>query len=298
MLWDDVKYFLAVARFGQMRGAATRLGVSQATLSRRLNSLEKTMGCKLLERSTVGCTLTLDGAALLPIAEQIEENFIKAQNAVQPSDAAVSGTIRIGTTDGFGVLFLAPRLAELRKRHPLLEVELVPVPRSFSLSRREADMAVMVGRPQKGRLRAQKLTDYTLRLYAAHDYLNNYGRPKTVADLASHQLVGYVEDLIFTPHLNYAHEFLPGWHSEVAISSLVAQIEAVRTGSGIGILHDYMVQPHDKMECLFPDQMLTRAYWMAWHESMKGNALVGAVATFLSEQVKEAHLEFVAQQPA
>lgn len=294
MLWDDVKYFLAVARFGQMRGAATRLGVSQATLSRRLNSLEKSMGCKLFERSTVGCTLTLDGAALLPIAEQIEESFIKAQNALQPSNAAVSGTIRIGTTDGFGVLFLAPRLAELRKRHPLLEVELVPVPRSFSLSRREADMAVMVGRPQKGRLRAQKLTDYTLRLYAADDYLKTHGHPESIADLAHHQLVGYVDDLIFTSHLNYAHEFLPGWHSEVAISSLVAQIEAVRKGAGIGILHDYMVQPHYEMECLFPDQFLTRTYWMVWHESMKGNASVDAVAKFLTEQVKDAQLDFVA----
>lgn len=98
--------------------------------------------------------------------------------------------VRIGAPDGFGVGvgFLAPRLADLAARHPGLTVQLVPTPRGFSLSRREVDLAVMVGRPERGPLVARKLTDYSLGRYAAHP------APVEPADLVRHRLVGYVED--------------------------------------------------------------------------------------------------------
>ncbi len=83
------------------------------------------------------------------------------------TDTAIAGTVRVGAPDGFGVSFLAPRMGRLIERHPELKIQLVPVPRSFSLSRREADIAITLERPEQGRLVSSKLTDYTLGLYAS-----------------------------------------------------------------------------------------------------------------------------------
>jgi len=286
MNWDDAKYFLAVARAGQMLGAATRLGVSQAMLSRRVSSLEAALDCKLFERSTGGCVLTPDGAALMEVALRVEAEFETAKTLVQTSTSSVSGTVRIGAPDGFGVAFLSPRLHVLTKKYPLLNVQLVPVPRSFSLSQREADIAVMVGRPQTGRLRARKLTDYSLGLYAAKSYLKKAGMPAQLKELNAHSLVGYVEDLIFSTELNYNTEVLGSWESSIEISSALGQFEAVKAGAGIGVLHDFMAMKNDGLVNLFPEVSLSRNYWTVWHESMKNTRRISVVAQFLDNLVR------------
>ncbi len=286
MNWDDSKYFLAVARAGQMLGAATRLGVSQAKLSRRINALEQALDCKLFDRSTGGCELTADGNALLEIAERIEGEFLNAQSTLKGSESNVSGTLRVGAPDGFGIAFLSPRLHKLSERFPDLQIQLVPAPRSFSLSQREADIAVMVGRPEKGRLRARKLTDYSLGLYASRGYLERMGTPEQLSDLFDHQLVGYVEDLIFTPELNYTTEILRGWHSGIEISSVLGQFEAVRSGAGIGVLHDFMAAPCPDVIRLFPQKTLLRSYHTVWHESMKNTKRIAIFAQFLNDLVQ------------
>lgn len=226
MDWDDLRYLLAVAREGQMLGAATRLGVSQARLSRHISALEAAVGARLFERTTRGSTLTEDGATLFATAERIEAEVLAGAAKMRSRDD-VAGTIRIGAPDGFGSAFLAPRLGRFRDAYPDLRVELVPVPRSFSLSEREADIAIMVGRPNKGRLRVKKLIDYSLGLYASDAYLSRFGMPKQVGDLRSHTLIGYVGDLIYTPGLNYASELYPGWKSDIEISTAIGQFEAV-----------------------------------------------------------------------
>src|SRR5690606_34467620 len=185
-------------------------------------------------------------------------------------DSSLEGVVRIGAPDGFGVAFLAPRIGELTERHPGLRVELVPVPRAFSLSRREADIAVTLERPREGRLVARKLTDYRLGLYASRAYLDAHGAPRKVADLARHRLVGYVEDLLYTPSLDYTAEFLKGWHSTLAVSSAIGQAEAVRAGAGIGILHGFMARQDDRLVPVLPGQTITRSYWTVVHEDLRG----------------------------
>ena len=109
----------------------------------------------------------------------------------------------------------------------------------------------MVGRPDKGRLVARKLTDYTLGLYASHGYLAaRPGTRRAVFQLAEHRLVGYVEDLIGAPALNYAAEFLRGWRSRLELTSAIGQVEAVRAGAGIGVLHDYLARNSDLVRVL------------------------------------------------
>lgn len=286
MNWDDLRYFLAVAREGQMLGAASRLGVSQARLSRHVAALEEAVGARLFERTTRGSTLTEDGAALFATAERIEAEVLAGTSRLRGGDE-VAGTIRIGAPDGFGSAFLAPRLGKFRDAYPGLRVQLVPVPRSFSLSEREADLAVMVGRPDKGRLRVKKLVDYSLGLYASEDYVTRCGTPTQLDELKSHTLIGYVDDLIYTPELNYASEFIRGWRSDIEVSTAIGQFEAVRSGVGIGICHDFMAVGTSNLVRLFPDLSVTRSYWLVWHENQAVARRVRAVVDLLEQILSE-----------
>lgn len=286
MNWDDLRYFLAVAREGQMLSAARRLGVSQALLSRHIAALEAAVGARLLDRTTRGCSLTPDGQALLATAERVEAETLSGLAMLRGGEE-IAGTIRIGAPDGFGSAFLAPRLGRFRDAYPDLRIQLVPMPRSFSLSEREADVAIMVGRPQKGRLRMRKLADYSLGLYASRAYLERRGRPESASDLKRHSLVGYVEDLIYTPELNYTGEFLRDWRSDIEVSTAIGQFEAVRAGAGVGILHDFMAAPEVGLQRLLPELSAQRSYWIAWHENLRVARRVTAVIETLDLIVRQ-----------
>ncbi len=293
MNWDDARMFLAVARAGQVLAASRRLGVNQATLSRRVAALEKALGAKLIVRRTHGCDLTEAGTNLMESLERVEAEFLASQARLDETDAAISGTVRIGAPDGFGVAFLAPRFGTLADRYPNLHIQLVPTPRSFSLSRREADIAVLVGRPEKGRLRARKLIDYTLGLYASRGYLESHPAPRAAAELTNHRLIGYVEDLIYAPGLNYASEFLRNWRSQIEISSAIGQLAAIRAGAGIGVLHDYMTRPEPDLVRILPALSARRSYWLAIHETLHAVPRVRAAADFIAETVQENRQSFI-----
>jgi len=284
--WDDGRLFLAVARHGQLLAAARTLGLSQATLSRRMTALERSIGARLLVRRTTGCQLTEAGRDLAVALEQVEREFVASQGRLAGREASLSGTVRIGAPDGFGVGFLAPRLGQLATQHPDLDIQLVPVPRAFSLSQREADIAVMVERPTEGRLVARKLTDYSLSLYASAAYLAEYGTPTEASELGRHRLIGYVEDLLYSPVLDYAGDIWKPWRNRLEISSALGQLHAVAAGAGIAILHDYLAAEQPSLQRLLPSLSIERSYWTVYHESMRDNARVRACADFLAAAVR------------
>jgi DNA-binding transcriptional LysR family regulator len=293
MNWDDVRMFLAVARTGQILAASKRLGVNHATLSRRVTALEESLKTRLLIRRTNGCELTAEGEIFVHAAERMETEMLTAQAQIGRIDTAIAGTVRVGAPDGFGVSFLAPRLGRLTARFPELRIQLVPVPRSFSLSQREADIAITLERPQQGRLISSKLTDYTLGLYASQEYLASNGSLETIEDLKSHRRIGYVEDLIFTASLNFTGEVMRSWDAAFEISSATGQTEAVRSSAGIGILHNYIARQYPELIRILPDTTIRRAYWTTYHESARDLVRVRTVADFLQELVTAEHSIFV-----
>ncbi|MGO4485877.1 LysR family transcriptional regulator [Rhizobium pisi] len=285
MNWDDVRIFLAVARTGQILAASKRLGLNHATLSRRLTSLEEALKTRLLIRRPTGCELTAEGEVFLASAERMETEMLAVQANLGHTDAAIAGTVRVGAPDGFGVSFLAPRMGRLIERHPELKIQLVPVPRSFSLSQREADIAITLERPEQGRLVSSKLTDYTLGLYASRDYLTTQGSPADIDALKAHRRIGYVEDLIFTASLNFSSAVMRSWDAGFEISTAIGQTEAVRSGAGIGILHDYIARQYPELQRILPDVSIRRAYWTTYHETARNLLRVRSVADFLQELV-------------
>jgi len=285
MNWDDVRIFLAVARTGQILAASKRLGLNHATLSRRLTSLEEALKSRLFIRRTNGCELTAEGEVFLASAERMETEMLSVQANLGRTDTAIAGTVRVGAPDGFGVSFLAPRIGALIERHPELKIQLVPVPRSFSLSQREADIAITLERPEQGRLVSAKLTDYTLGLYASRNYAELNGLPNDAEGLKQHRRIGYVEDLIFSQSLNFTGEVMRNWNAAFEISSATGQTEAVLSGAGIGILHNYIARQHPGLVRIVPDVSIRRAYWTTFHESARELVRVRTVSDFLQELI-------------
>ncbi len=287
MNWDDIRIFLAVARSGQILGAAKRLGINHATVSRRVAALESDTKTRLFRRGTTGTLLTPAGERFLAMAERMEADLIAARAELSGEEEAVAGPVRIGTPDGFGVAFLASHLGELISRYPELEIQLVPVPRSFSLSRREADIAITVDRPVEGRLVAGKLVDYSLQLYAGEVYAKEYGLPQTIPDLLQHRLVGYVGDLTVSPSLDYAPDITPDWQARFSISSALGQVEAVRANAGIGILHTFIARRYPDLVPVPAAMPTRRAYWLVYHDSVRAVRRVQVVAAFIQEAVEK-----------
>ncbi len=287
MNWDDVRIFLAVARTGQLLAAARNLGINHATAGRRISALEESLQTQLIVRKTSGCDLTPEGEVFLRAAERMESEMATAQANIGQVDAALAGTVRIGAPDGFGVSFLAPRLGDLIARHPALKIQLVPVPRAFSVSQREADIAITLGRPEQGRLISSKLTDYSLGLYASQQYLEKQGIPQRTDDLTQHRIIGYVEDLIFSASLNFTSEINRTMEASFEISSAIGQTEAVRAGAGIGVLHTYIARQYPELRRVLPDVNIRRSYWTVYHESARNLARVRTALEFLQEIVDQ-----------
>ena len=285
MDWDNIRIFLSVARAGQFSAAALQLRIDNGTVGRRINALEKSLGVRLFDRQTTGSVLTAAGDRLYKTAEEVEAQLLRAQGDLSQSDVELSGTVRIAAPDGFTALFLCSRLGNLKAQYPLLTVQLVPMSRTFSLSKREADIAITIERPDEGRLAVRKLTDYSLHFYVAKTYLAKHGAPQRMEDLQRHCLVTYVQDLIFADQLNFMPELYGPTYSRLECSTAVGQLEAVRGGAGIGILHDYAAHRDAQLQIVLSDTVFERSYWIVTHLDTRGLSRVRGVTEFIVAEV-------------
>ncbi|MGI8841997.1 MAG: LysR family transcriptional regulator [Caulobacteraceae bacterium] len=287
--WNALKSFLAVARTGRLTAAAARLGADHTTVGRKIEALERSLGAKLFWRGPGGYALTGQGERLVATAEAMESVALKAGGEVGEDSSSVGGAVRIGTPEGFGSYFLAPRMAALAERHPKLEVQLVAMPAILSLSKREADLAITLNCPPKGRLKARKLTDYRLRLYGVPAYLDARAPIAGRADLAGHRFIGYIEDLLYTEELDYLEVLGAAARVGLKSSNLIAQLQATLAGAGLCILPDFIGAAEPGLVPVLGDSVtLTRSFWLVTHPDLAGLARVRAVADFVAEAVKAA----------
>ena len=292
--WNNLGAFLAVARTGRLTAAAARLGADHTTVARRITALEQGLKARLFHRSPSGYTLTPQGERLLPTAERIESLALAAQSQVGGSEAAISGAVRIGAPEGFGSYFLAPRMGALCEAHPELEVQLVAIPGVFSLSKREADLAIALSPPREGRLVARKLTDYSLGLYASPDYLEGHAEVASAADLKGCRAIGYIEDLLYAPELDYLDQTSVELSLRFKSSNLIAQLRAALAGVGVCILPDFIAAAEPGLRPILREQVrLERSFWLVSHADLKGVARIRTTADFIVEQVRAARALFL-----
>jgi molybdate transport repressor ModE-like protein len=285
MDWDNLRIFLAIARAGQILSAAKGLSLNHATVARRLDALEEALGVKLFERRTTGTVLTAAGERLLIRVERMESEILQAD--VGRVSNTVSGVVRVGAPDGFGTFHLARVLAVFANRHPDLTIQLVPLPRTFSLSRREADIVVTIERPKLGRAIIKKLTDYSLSVYAAKSYLKRHPNIQSTDDLRDKLFITYVEDIAYSRALDYTADLAKLMPRHYECGSVVAQMEAVRSGEGIGILHDYAAAQYPELVRILPEMRFSRTYWLMSHPDTHDTRRVGEVYRAIVDSVKQ-----------
>jgi DNA-binding transcriptional LysR family regulator len=274
--WDDVRVFIAAARAGSLSGAAARLSIDAATVGRRMARLEAALKSTLVVRSASGLQLTAAGAQLLQVGLQAESAMDAAIRI--PQMDTVSGTVRISASEGFGGVVLAPALADLHAARPGLRIELAASSGFLSPSRREVDMAITLSAPDSARLIVEPLTPYQLALYAAPAYLAARTGPENVEALSGHDIVGYVDDLIYAPELRYLDEIRPDLTPHLASSSIRAQRDIIAGGGGIGVLPCFLAEG---LERVLPEVLLERRFWLSTHRELHDTARLRAVRAWV-----------------
>ena len=291
MNWDDLRFFLAVARAGTLQAAARQLGVDHTTVSRRIKALEAGLGQALFARHLAGHELSPAGLALLPKAEAMDQAALAVlQPANQPADAPheLSGVVRVGATEGFGAAILAPALAQLGQAHPRLTVDLLAVPRAVHLSKREADVVVSLTRPQRGPYVVTKLCDYELHLYASRSYLAAHAPIRSRDDLAGHAYIGYVDELLFSDELHFLGELYRPASYALRSTSVTAQLHATVAGAGIAILPGFLAQGQPQLTRILPRlAQFTRSFWMSMPAENKSVPRIAAVWRYLKQDVAQ-----------
>jgi DNA-binding transcriptional LysR family regulator len=260
--------------------------VDHATVIRRVDRLEKHLSAKLFDRRKTGYLLTEAGQRVADSAEAMESTIVANQEQVGGSVARLTGTVRIGAPDGFGTAFLAPRLAPFADRYPDLDLQLVATARLFSLSKREADIAISLTMPKEGRIVGRKLLDYRLGLYAAPGYLDRFPKITSREILPQHRFVGYIEELLFTPELDYLPQVSPRISARLRSANLIAQLNATLAGFGIAVLPHFMASDYPQLVAVLPEEIsITRTFWMLMHADSKDLARIRAVADYIGEIV-------------
>jgi DNA-binding transcriptional LysR family regulator len=269
--WDDLKFFLEVARTRKASTAAKRLNVDYTTVSRRITSLETALGTLLFEKSrNTGFVLTSEGQRLLTYAETIESTLHMACEQVSGASVALSGHIRMGCTEGFGSYFITPHLSHFVDRYPAITLDILPLPHFISLSKREADIVIALERPEHGAYVCCKLCDYRLQLFATQDYLDRSEPIHSLADLATHPFISYVDDLAFSSQLLYLNNLLPTAQARLRSTSVVAQYVATLQGLGLAILPNFLAAQDPRLQVVLPDEVdITRQFWMYCREDLR-----------------------------
>ena len=285
--WNDLRYFLELSRQGKLVGAATRLQVDHTTVSRRITALEKQLDVRLFDKSPRGYQLTDAGLRLLPLAEEIEARSNRVYQDIAGKDARLSGTVRVSVPEALGSQVIAPHIVEFCREHPGIEIELIAETRRMSLSKREADIAINLARPESGRLIAWKLCDYQLRLYGAESYLSRMPPITSPDDLSAHDFVSYIDDLIEMPQLRFFDSTIKNAHVVFRSSNVSAQFNAILQGTGLGIVHCFMAQSQKSLRVILPELIsVERSYWLSVHEDLRHVARVDAVCNFLTKMLR------------
>lgn len=281
--WDDVRFFLAIARERSLSAAARALHVDHATVGRRLTSLERRLSAKLFNRTPEGFAITSVGQAFLNNAEGMEAAALAVERLVTGHDARSSGLVRLATTETLAHQVILPALATLQEDHPQLQVDLLVGIRTLDIARRQADIAVRIPRPTDANLICRKLGEFGVAAYASHRYLAARGWPKRGAGLHGHSLVNYLgaPAAFGAP---FRGESLDGARVAMHTTSTFTQMKAVADGIGISELPCCLADDYPELERVWPDERPTmRPIWMVTHQDLRRAAKIRLVSNAIAD---------------
>lgn len=282
MHWDDLRFFLSVARCGLMSKAAAELGTDPTTVSRRIQRLEQDVGQTLLERHRTGPRLTPAGRRIADQAQAME-----AASSTVTEQSRGSSLLRVSAPEGFGTWFIAHQLTTFVRNNPNTQVELVATSGFLNPSRRETDIAILLAKPRRGPLVTRKLGNYALRLYGSRKAVGDGRAIESVADLRQQQLIGYIPDLIYAPELDYLDEVGAGLQAHLRSSSINAQHKLIAAGAGVGVLPCFIGDADNSLVSVLPEVTITRSFWLSVHLDIRQKSDVRKFSDWLVDTVHQ-----------
>lgn len=286
--WNDPRLVLAVKRAGSLTGAAKALGVDHSTAFRRLNALEDRLGARLFERlPSGGYKATAAGERMAAAAERMEDETLALDRDLTGRDQRSSGRLRVTSSETLAFRLLTRHLANFRKAHPRIIVELIVDNRVLSLSRREADIALRPMRPKEGDLWGRKLADVAWTFYGAQSYLDANGGALSVPEEAFERqaLIGWEEDAVGIQTADWLNRRAPAEAFAYRTNSLVNQFVAAKAGIGLALLPCYLGEGDPDLVRALPSPLpeLAGELWIVTHDDLKMTARVRAFFDIVGE---------------
>jgi DNA-binding transcriptional LysR family regulator len=284
--WELFRSFLAALQAGSLSAAARALKLTQPTVGRHIDELEKALGTTLFTRSQHGLQPTEAALELAPHAKAMAASAGALIRTVSGRSQEISGAVRLSASEVIGVEVLPPMLVSLRVQHPRLTLELVVSDEIRDLLRRDVDLAVRNVRPTQAGLVARKIGTVTLGLYAHQRYLEAHSVPRTPEDLSEHALIGYDQE---TPAVRTLQargmRFTRGMFA-LRTDSNLTQLAAIRAGYGIGICQAVLGQRDANLVRLLPKHFaFGLEIWLVLHEDLRDNPRMRAVFDHLDGQL-------------
>ncbi|MBK3774713.1 LysR family transcriptional regulator [Azospirillum brasilense] len=293
MDWDKLRVFHAVAEAGSFTHAGEALNLSQSAVSRQISALEDSLGVPLFHRHARGLILTQQGELLNHAARDIFAKLSMTQAMLSESKDAAKGPLKVTATAAFGSTWLTPRIGEFLALYPDIQLTLLITDTELDLGMREADVAIRVSPPRQPDLIQRHLMTFRSHLYAHRRYLDRKGEPQTVADLASHDLVTYPQEL--RPPFANTHwlrdlvtDAVARDRTVLQVNNLYAIFRAVESGLGVGSLPDYLVTGLNDIVRVLPDQSGSKVdAFFVYPEELRHSKRIAVFRDFLVKKVAE-----------
>jgi DNA-binding transcriptional LysR family regulator len=234
--WDDLRFFLTLARHGTLSAAAKVLHVSQSTVGRRLSSLEATLAVRLLNRTPDGYVPTLAGEEVRRKAERLEAEALALERDVTGRDTRLRGLVRVTCAETLAAHVLAPTFARLHAQHPDIMIELIPNPRELSLAMREADISLRMRQPEQNDLLVRRIGDIAFGIYATREYLRDQGELDFDDGCAGHRLITQLDDTQEMTQSAWLTDLASRATVVLRTSSHEAAVLAAANGGGVACL--------------------------------------------------------------
>ncbi len=289
--WNDLRYFLAVARDGSTLAAARALRVSQTTVARRITALEEALGVRLFEKRQAGYTLTPEGQSLLGQATTVESALNSFADAASAHSRDVSGTVKITTEEVYAITILAPLLRELHEAFPEIVIELDTSQSVRDLGAGEADISLRSTKAESqlsAGLVGRQLCIDDWALYCSRDYAARNGVPRNRAQLKKHSFIGGGGGNLWIHYQNWLQQL--GLEQQVAMHHATSGglLSGVRSGFGIAVLPCVVADGDpDLVQCLTPRSDHGRLLWLFTHERVRHPPRIRAVVDFLYDKLSK-----------
>lgn len=288
--WDKLRVFHAVADAGSFTHAGDTLNLSQSAVSRQVSALEQSLGTPLFHRHARGLILTEQGETLYETAHNVFAQLAKVQTQLAENKERPQGPLKVSSTVAFGSVFLASRMKEFVNRYPDIDVSLVLADTEVDLSMREADVAIRMTPPTQPDLVQRHLMKLRYRVYAAPEYLQQHGMPKSPKDLDKHQIVVYGDDARPpAANLNWLlDEGAKGGRRDpiLRVNSIYGILRAVQSGLGVGALPEYMGRELGSLVEVLPELRGPELdMFFVYPEELRDSARIVAFRDFILEKL-------------